>query len=73
MKVVYLTDSKRGYQEGLDYFDEAASWASQQCASYVDFHVQDISDVSYEYDNVAQYRFTDPKDALMFQLKWKDD
>lgn len=68
--VVYLTDAKISYHEATAYFDEAAAWASQQCFSYIDHHVQDVSDVSYIYDHVAEYRFNDPKDALLFQLKW---
>ena len=71
MKVVYLTDAKIPYEEGPAYFKSASEWARRQCASYVDYHVQDVSDVSLEYDNVAQYGFTDPKDALLFELKWK--
>ena len=71
LKVVYLNDGGMSYEEGLTYFKEAADWARRQCASFVDYHVQDVSDVSYVYDNVAQYGFNDPKDALLFELKWK--
>ncbi len=71
MKTVYLTDEKVGYEEGKAYFKEAADWAKRQCSSYIDYHVQDVSDVSYVYDNIAQYGFNDPKDALLFELKWK--
>jgi hypothetical protein len=68
--VVYLNDAKLSYQEADNYFEEAAAWASQQCFSYIDHHIQDVSDVSYIYDHIAEYRFNDPKDALLFQLKW---
>ncbi len=71
LKVVYLNDSKISYEEAPAYFREAANWARRQCSSFVDYHVQDVSDVSYVYDHVAQYGFTDPKDALLFELKWK--
>jgi len=71
LKVVYLNDSKIPYEEAPAYFREAANWARRQCSSFVDYHVQDVSDVSYVYDHVAQYGFTDPKDALLFELKWK--
>ncbi len=71
MKVVYLNDSNIPYNEAEDYFAEASAWASRQCMSYVDYHVQDVSDVSYQFDYVAEYKFLDPKDALMFELKWK--
>lgn len=73
MMVVYLNDSKIAYEDAESYFDEAAAWASRQCQSYIDYHVQDVSDVSYIYDHVAEYRFRDPKDALLFQIKWKAD
>jgi hypothetical protein len=71
MKVVYLNDSKIAYDKAEDYFAEAAAWASRQCASFIDYHVQDVSDVSYTNDFVTEYRFHDPKDALLFELKWK--
>jgi hypothetical protein len=71
MKIVYLNDSKIAYDEAEDYFAEAAAWASRQCASFIDYHVQDVSDVSYTNDFVTEYRFHDPKDALLFELKWK--
>jgi hypothetical protein len=73
MIVVYLNDSKISYEQAEDFFAEAAAWASRQCSSYIDYHVQDVSDVSYTNDFVTEYRFHDPKDALMFQLKWKTD
>lgn len=68
---VYLTDEGIPYERAEEHFAEVAAWASRQCASYVDYHVQDVSDASYFYDFVAQYQFTDPKDVLLFQLKWK--
>jgi hypothetical protein len=71
LKVVYLTDEKIPYESAHEHFKTAAVWARRQCSSYVDYHVQDVSDVSYVYDHVAQYGFADPKDALMFELKWK--
>lgn len=71
MMVVYLNDSKMEYEEAENYFAEAAAWASRQCFSYISYDVVDVSDVSYVYDNIAEYRFKDPKDALMFQLKWR--
>ncbi len=73
MIVVYLNDSKIPYEQAEDFFAEAAAWASRQCSSYIDYHIQDVSDVSYTNDFVTEYRFHDPKDALMFQLKWKTD
>lgn len=71
MKLVYLNDAGIPFDKAEDHFAEAAAWASRQCNSYIDYHVQDVSDVSYNYDFVAEYRFKDPKDAVLFQLKWK--
>ena len=71
MIVVYLNDTGIPYEQAEDYFAEAAAWASRQCSSFVDYHIQDVSDVSYIYDHVTAYHFKDPKDALMFELKWK--
>jgi len=71
MKVVYLNDTDIPYEQAEEYFAEAAAWASRQCSSFVDYHVQDVSDVSLINDFVTEYRFDDPKDAMMFELKWK--
>jgi len=71
MRVVYLNDSNIPYEQAQAHFKEIADRARRQCSSFVDYHVQDVSDVSYVYDHVAQYGFTDPKDALLFELKWK--
>ena len=71
MIVVYLNDTGIPYEQTEDYFAEAAAWASRQCSSFVDYHVQDVSDTSYIYDYVTDYHFKDPKDALLFELKWK--
>jgi hypothetical protein len=71
MKVVYLTDTGIPYEQAEEYFAEAATWASQQCSSYISYHLQDVSDVSLINDFIAEYKFGDPKDAVWFQLKWK--
>jgi hypothetical protein len=73
MKVVYITDTGIPYEQAEDYFSEAADWASRQCQSFVGYHVQDVSDVSYQYDFVTEYQFKDPKDALLFELKYKNN
>jgi hypothetical protein len=71
MKVVYLTDTGIPYEQAEEYFAEAAAWASRQCSSFVNYHVQDVSDVSLINDFITEYQFQDPTDALLFQLKWK--
>jgi hypothetical protein len=72
MKVVYLNDADIPYEQAEEYFAEAAAWASRQCSSFVDYHVQDVSDVSLIHDFITEYRFDDSKDAILFQLKWKN-
>lgn len=71
MKVVYLTDAKIPYENVQDHFKEIEKWAKNQCPSFVGYDVQDVSDVSYHYDHVAQYTFLDPKDAVWFEMKWR--
>jgi hypothetical protein len=73
MKIVYLTDTGIPYEQAEDYFAEAAAWASCQCSSFIDYHVQDVSDHSYTNDFITEYRFNDPKDAVLFQLRWKSN
>ena len=63
MTVVYLTDTGIPYEQAEDFFAEAAAWASQQCLSYIDYHVQDVSDVSLINDFVTEYRF-DANDGI---------
>jgi hypothetical protein len=72
MNVVYLNDTGIPYNTAEHFFAEAAAWASRQCVSYIDYHVQDVSDVSYTNDFIAEYGFEDPKDAMLFQLRWKN-
>jgi hypothetical protein len=69
---VYLNDTGIPYERAEEYFELAAEWAKQQCKSFVSHHIQDVSDVSYLYDFVTEYQFNDPKDAVWFELKWKN-
>ena len=71
LKIVYLNDKGIPHELAKPFFAEAADWARRQCSSFVDYHVQDVADVSYTNDYIAQYGFADPKDALLFELKWK--
>lgn len=70
MNTVYLTDKNISYEHALAYFEQANLWAKDNCDSYIGFHIQDVSDVSYEYDYITAYSFNDPKDIVLFQLKW---
>jgi hypothetical protein len=71
MKLVYLDDSNMAYEDAEKYFEEASVWAKKHCSSFISHSVQDVSDVSYCYDQIAQYRFNDPKEAIWFELRWK--
>lgn len=71
MKLVYLNDRNLDYLDAKEHFECAAIWARKQCSSFVGYNVQDVSDVSYIYDQIAEYKFTDAKDAIWFELKWR--
>lgn len=71
MKSVYLNDTNIDYDDAEEHFAQAAAWASRQCSSYIDYHVQNVSDSSLINDFIAQYQFGNPKDALLFELRWK--
>ena len=68
---VYLNDSNMSYDFAEQHFWNANLWALEHCSSYRGHNVQDVSDVSYIYDNVALYLFEDEQDALLFRLKWQ--
>jgi hypothetical protein len=67
---IYLNDSNMSYDFAEQHFLNADLWAREYCASYRGHNVQDVSDVSYQYDNIALYLFEDEQDALLFRLKW---
>lgn len=70
---VYLTDEHHpnfSYDRMRLHFIDAAIWATRFCSSYKRFHIQDVADNNYFYDQIAEYEFTDERDALMFRLKW---
>ena len=71
MKTVYLNDSNLDWETTDRYYKDAAAWAKYQCPSFINYDVQDVSDVSYVFDKIALYRFNDPKDAMWFELKWR--
>jgi hypothetical protein len=47
------------------------AWAQEHCASYVGYIVVDVADVSAFWDEIGEYEFRDPKDAMAFTLKFK--
>lgn len=69
---VYLTDEKHSfdYNHSRLYFIDAAIWATRNCASYVRYDIQDVSDFSPTYDQIAEYEFTDERDVTWFKLRW---
>ena len=68
---IYINDDKSGgYNNNHNFFKQRGEWAQQHCKSFCGYNVQDVSDVSYLWDEVAVYMFTDEKDATMFRLKW---
>lgn len=68
---VYLNDARMDWDESEVYFHNADAWAREHCRSYQGHNVQDVSDVSYVYDNIGLYLFNDERDATMFTLRWK--
>ena len=69
---VYLTDECHNfdYNRSRLYFIDAAIWAVKHCPSYVRYDIQDVSDYSLIYDQVAEYEFTDERDVTWFKLRW---
>lgn len=71
MKVVYLNDQKAMLSgDPEQYFKNVAIWAHQHCHSFVNYTVTEVSDVSPIWDYIAEFRFRDPNDAVLFELKW---
>lgn len=72
MVEVLVTDEKSGgYEFNEAYFAEINEWAVEHCLSYTGYHVQDVSDASLFWDEIAAYHFIDEADAMLFRLKWR--
>jgi hypothetical protein len=72
MNEVLITDSESGgYEFNEAYFGAIDRWATENCNSYRGYHVQDVSDFSLLWDEIAAYQFEDDKDAVLFTLRWK--
>lgn len=68
---VLITDSKSGgYDFNASYFINIHLWAEEFCPGYKGYQVQDVSDVSLQWDEIAAYFFEDEKSANWFRLKW---
>jgi len=70
MICVYLNDSGKTWNQAMQNYHNADVWASTHCRSYQGHHVQDVTDFSLIHDLVAQYRFVDQQDVMVFKLKW---
>ena len=72
---VYINDSgnSQGYDHLPEYWDGMNHWAQEHCDSYQGYDAQDVSDVSLQWDEVAEYRFLQERDAMLFELKWKKE
>jgi hypothetical protein len=70
---VYINDSgnEHGYDSLPEYWNRMDVWAQDHCASYQGHDIQDVSDVSLQWDEIAEFQFLDEKDAMLFELKWK--
>ena len=52
------------------YFMDAADWASKNCPSFISFDIVDVADLSPIVDQIAEYKFTEERDAMLFSLRW---
>ena len=59
-----------GYEHNAEYFGAISEWAAEHCESYRGYRVQDVSDASYQWDEIAEYLFESEADELLFRLKW---
>ena len=71
MHRVLITDAKSGgYDYNAAYFAKLSQWAKTHCESFVAVHVQDVSDHSYMWDEIAEFTFADERDAVWFTTAW---
>ena len=47
------------------------AWAKKHCPSLITVRGQDVSDASYQWDEIYEFYFADERNAMLFQLKWK--
>jgi hypothetical protein len=71
MAQVLLTDAKFEYRYARQIFKERESWAREHCPSFMQMDIVDVSDYTYEYDQIATYEFGDEKDAFWFTTAWQ--
>lgn len=68
---VYLSDQGLlSYDQARWHFIDASIWALYNCRSFQGYEIVETADVSYEWDQIAEYRFTDPRDVTLFKIRW---
>lgn len=70
IKVLITDRGLMSYDRARLYFIDASIWAVKYCKSFQGYEIVETSDVSYEWDQIAEYRFTDPRDVTLFKLTW---
>ena len=70
VEVLVSDENSGGYEYNKEYFATIDQWARERCNSYIGYQVQDVSDVSLYWDEIAVYRFTSDIDVVLFKLKW---
>ncbi len=70
IKVLLTDQGLKNYDQARLHFIDASIWALYHCKSFQGYEIVETSDVSYEWDQIAEYRFTDKRDVFLFKLRW---
>ena len=72
MAYVLITDEKSpNYESNAEYFANIDRWAQEILGvRYLGYHVQDVSDTSLQWDEIARFDFIDEETAVWFKLRW---
>jgi hypothetical protein len=70
IRLLVTDEHANGYEYNEKYFHGIDAWAQKNCPSYLGFGVQDVSDVSLQWDEIGYYEFQDEADAILFVLRW---
>jgi len=70
IKVILTDQGLKNYDQARLHFIDASIWALQNCKSFGGYEIVETADVSYEWDQMAEYKFLDEKDAIWFKLRW---
>jgi hypothetical protein len=70
VSILVTDENANGYDYNEAYFHRIDKWAQEHCASYIGFSVTDVSDSSYEWDEIGRYDFNKEEDAMLFMLRW---